>query len=269
MKSAILALAALCLGVLPAAADEILLTNGRKLVGLHIRDPKSADKVTVEVPAGVIVLDAKMVSSVNPGRTLMHDYHDRAQKLEGSKSASDLWGLATWCKENKLTGYVPGLAHRTIAADPEHAAARAELRFVKRGGKWLTWEQDQEAQGKKLVDGRWMTQAEIELIEKAKAQAAAKRAAAEEEKAKKAAESQERHRKMMEEVALAQARQVAMLDGYFHSPSFAFTTPYFRPYWWAPYVRSRRYYQEGWMYSGGGGYTYDLFRFIPNPYQKK
>jgi hypothetical protein len=43
------------------------------------------------------------------------------------------------------------------------------------------------------------------------------------------------------------------MDGYFYSPSFAFTTPYFRPYWWAPYLRSRSYYQRGWE-SGYGGY---------------
>ncbi|MBV8882054.1 MAG: hypothetical protein JO332_19010, partial [Planctomycetaceae bacterium] len=44
---------------------------------------------------------------------------------------------------------------------------------------------------------------------------------------------------------------MSQMDGYFYTPSFAFS-PYFRPYWWAPYERSRNYYQNGWRYNGYG-----------------
>lgn len=267
MKKILLALGALSLS-LPAAADEILLTNGRKLVGMHRKDAGSGDKVTVEVAAGTIVLDAKSVSSINPGRTLIHDFHDRAKGLEGSKNAGELWALAVWAKENRLTGYVPGLAERVIKLEPDHAAARSELRMVKRDGSWLTWEQDQERQGKRLVDGQWLTAAEVELREKRREEARAKAQARQDEREKRAQEERERRQARIDAMVAWHEQQMSGLDGYFYSPSFAFTTPYFRPYWWAPYVRSRRYYQEGWKYNQGGYATFDMFRFIPTPYVK-
>ena len=49
------------------------------------------------------------------------------------------------------------------------------------------------------------------------------------------------------------SQAMANLDGYFYTPSFCFS-PYFRPYPWAAYERSRNYYQHGWMYNGYGGY---------------
>jgi outer membrane murein-binding lipoprotein Lpp len=266
MKKIVLALGALALG-LPASADEILLTNGRKIVGMHVKDAKS-DKVTVEVAAGTITLDAKSVSSINPGRTLMHDYHERAKGLENSKNAGELWTLASWAKENRLSGYVPGLASRVVALEPDHAAARAELRMVKRDGKWLTWEEDQAAQGKVMVDGLWLTAAEVELREKKREDARAKAQAARDDREKRAQEERERRQKRIDDMIAFHERQMSGLDGYFYSPSFAFTTPFFRPYWWAPYVRSRRYYQEGWMYNQGGYGTFDMFRYMPTPYVK-
>jgi hypothetical protein len=48
---------------------------------------------------------------------------------------------------------------------------------------------------------------------------------------------------------------MAGLDGYFYTPSFCFS-PYYRPYPWAAYQRSRNYYQHGWMYNGYGGSGY-------------
>ena len=268
MRTSILTAAAL-LAALPAGADEVLLTNGQKLVGLHRKDPAQADKVVVEVSVGTIVLDAKSVSSVNPGRTPLHDYADKWTSIKDSKKASDFWSLAQWSRDHKLSRYVADLAARTVALEPDHAAARAELRHEKHAGQWLTFEQAQEKRGFKSIEGAWMTQAEIELREIRKLEASERSRIVREDR--EAAKEAERARRM-EAAAEHQARmsaQLARLDGYFYSPSFAFTTPYFRPYWWAPYVRSRSYYQDGWRHNQGGGIgTFDLYRFIPNPFLK-
>jgi hypothetical protein len=140
---------------------------------------------------------------------------------------------------------------------------------VKREGKWLTWEEEQERLGKVQVDGQWLSAAEVELREKRREEARAKAQAQRDEREKRAQEEKERRQQRLEQLIAMQEQQMAGLDGYFHSPSFAFTTPYFRPYWWAPYVRSRRYYQEGWMYNQGGYGTFDMFRFAPTPFLKK
>ena len=268
MRRFILGVAALALAAPAALADEIQLTNGKTLVGIARKDPALKSKVIVEVPEGTIILDEKMVSSINPGRTALHEFEEKRGRLKDSKDVSELWSLAEWARERKLTRYVPMLAERVIAVQPDHAAARAALRHEKKDGTWLTFEQAQEARGLKQVDGRWMGQAERELREKRRVEAQQKAELAKAEREKRKQEELAARRKAYEEAVAWHQARMAGLDGYFHSPSFAFTTPYFRPYWWAPYVRSRSYYQEGWRYNGGVWPTFDMFRFAPSSFAK-
>jgi hypothetical protein len=234
-----------------AAADEIQLTNGRKLTGNVSK--KDAQKVTIEVGAGTITLDAKDVSAINLGRTPLNEYDERWKELQHSTKVSELYDLLLWTKSKGLTRYVGPLAAKIISIDPEHAGARSELRHEKVGGKWLTYEQAQEARGLVLMDDRWVTKAEVQLMERRRLEAR--------EHAEAAEEARKQHRE--EERAARQAAldaynaqlnaAMSQMDGYFYTPSFCFS-PYFRPYWWAPYQRSRNYYQHGWMYNSGGYY---------------
>jgi hypothetical protein len=234
-----------------APADEIQLTNGRKLTGNVSK--KDAEKVTIEVGAGTITLDAKEVSAINPGKTPLNEYEGRWKDLEHSTKAPELYELLVWAKSKGLTRFVGPLAAKIISIDPEHAGARAELRHEKVAGKWLTYEQAQEARGLVQMDDRWVTKAEIQLIERRRIEAR--------EHAQAAEDARKQHRE--EERAARQAAvdaynaqlnaAMSQMDGYFYTPSFAFS-PYFRPYWWAPYLRSRNYYQNAWRYGNGGYY---------------
>ena len=269
MKRILIGVAALAAAAPAALADEVQLTNGKTLVGIARKDPSLKSKVVVEVPEGTIILDEKMVSSVNPGRTPLHEFEEKWAGLKESRNAGELWSLAEWARERKLTRYVPMLAERVVAAEPDHAAARAALRHEKKDGRWLTFEEAQEARGLKQVDGRWLSQAERELREKRRMEVEQRAQAARAEREKRKQAELEARRKAHEEAVAWHQARMAGLDGYFHSPSFAFTTPYFRPYWWAPYVRSRGYYQEGWRYNGGGVWpTFDMFRFVPGAFGK-
>lgn len=234
-----------------AAADEIQLTNGHKLTGNVSK--KDAQKVIVEVGAGTITLDAKDVSSINPGATALNEYDARWKDLHSSTKASELYDLLLWAKSKGLTRHVGPLAAKIISLDLDHAGARAELRHEKVGGKWLTFEQAQEARGLVLVDDRWVTKAEIQLMERRRLEAREHAEAAEE--ARKQHREEERMARQAAVDAYNEQLQAAMsqMDGYFYSPSFCFS-PYFRPYWWAPYQRSRNFYQHSWMYNPGGYY---------------
>jgi hypothetical protein len=261
MKKTVLAALALGLSAGWAAADEITLMNGKTIVGIA-RQEQGQRKVVIEVGTGTITLDVLDVSSINPGRTVLHDYEERWKDIEDSKKARDYYELAVWCRENKVTRHIEMLAAKAVALEPGHEGARRLLGHEKVGDRWLGFEEAQEARGMVKHKGRWVTKSEKELLDRreleAKERALAAKAAKDEEEA--------RRKKAMDEYHAHIQRQLMHLDGYFHSPSWAFTTPYFRPYWWAPYVRSRRYYQEGWMYNSGGGFgTFDLFRFIPDP----
>jgi hypothetical protein len=252
-----------------AFADEIQLANGRKIQNAMVSS-RTADQVVVEVGSGTLTLGAKEVSSINPGRTALHEYQDKAKGVMSSTRAADFWDLAQWARQNKLPRYVGPLSEKVVALDPNHEGARRELRHEKVGGKWLTYEQAQEAKGLRLVDGRWITAAEIELRERRRIEAEERAMAQKREREERAEEERKRRQQAIDDHTAMVSRQLSQLDGYFYQPS-AFWPPYFRPYWWAPYARSRRYYQEGWMYgnSGFGGGTFDLFRFIPDPFLKK
>lgn len=270
MKKTVLAAALVALGASLAPADEIKLANGRTLVGIHRRENAPPGKVVVEVGTGTIILNAEDVMSVSPGRTALHDYEDRWAEVKGSPKAADFFALAQWCKENKVSRHVRMLCEKTIALDPEHSGARAELGFDKVGGRWMPFEDAQRAKGFVPWGDRWITPAEKELIEKRRLEAQERAMAAADDKKKKKEEERQRRLQAEEDRRAWVARQLAPLDGYFYQPS-EFWPAYFRPYPWASYLRSRRYYQDGWMYQGGGGGmtpTFDAFRFMPDPFKK-
>jgi hypothetical protein len=235
-----------------ALADEVQLANGARITGIVSR--KTASEVVVEVGAGTLTFRSAEVSAINPGRTPLHEFKERREALRGSGSAEDRHALAAWAKEQGLHRHVAGLCYEAIELDPEHAGARSLLRHEKRDGKWLTFEQAQEARGLRWIGQRWATEAEVELQRQRRLEADEKRKAAQEARARRADEERERRAQALAEAQARMDAVMGQLDGYFYSPSFAFTTPYFRPYWHAPYLRSRRYYQEGWMYGGFGGF---------------
>ncbi len=109
-----------------AGADEIMLTNGSKIVGSVSK--KDAQKVTVEVGAGTIVLDAKDVSAINLTKTALNEYDERLKEIHGSTKPGDYYDLLLWAKSKGLTRYIAPLAEKVLALDPEHAGAHAELR---------------------------------------------------------------------------------------------------------------------------------------------
>lgn len=260
MKKIILSGLIAALGISLAAADEIQLTNGRKLTGKVTK--KDTAKITVEVGAGTITLDAKDVSSVNPGRTAIDDYQEKWTGVKDSAKASDFLNLAKWAAENKLTRYLPGLYLRAIALDPDNAEAHMALKHEKVAGKWVTFEEAQIARGLVLHEDRWVTKAEVQLIEKRRLEAKERAMAAADERQRRTDEARAARQAAAEEYNRQYEQAMAGLDGYFYSPSFAFTTPYFRPYPWASYYRSRNVFQHGWKV--GWGYpTFDVMRVGP------
>jgi hypothetical protein len=252
MKHACLAAALAILAAQTLLADEIQLTNGRKISGNVTK--KDGGKVTIEVGTGTITLDAKEVSSINPGRTTLNEYDERWAKVKDSTKASDYFELAKWADEHKVSRHVVPLCIKVLAIEPEHAGAHAMLRHEKIGGKWLTFGEAQEARGFVFVDDRWMTKAEVELIEKRRLQARERALAVAAEREQRREEEKARRQAAIDDYNRSTDQALSSLDGYFYSPSFAWTTPYFRPYWWAPYVRSRNVFQNGWRYDSGLGW---------------
>lgn len=271
MKQGFLVAALVAAGATFARADEIVLANGHTIKGARAVDSKNPNKVVFDVGAGRIELDKKDVTAINPGRTALHDYDDKARAIKGSTKVGDYWDLVQWCKQNKVTRYVGPLCEDILKIDPNHEAAHKELGHEKLDGKWYTYEQAMEKKGFKLVGDRWMTKAEIELMEKRRLEAKERELAQKAAIEKKKAEDRERRIREIEAYNEWYGRMTQDLDGYFYQPDWCWPA-YFRPYPWASYVKSRRYYGTGGYY-GEGLATFDLLRFIPsttlNPFLKK
>lgn len=244
MKQLCVAALAAALGASMARADEIQLTNGHKITGKVSH--QDANRLVVEVGPGTIVLDAKEVSSVNPGRTALDEYAEKWDRIKGSRNVGEFLSLAQWAEEKGLTRYSTPLYGRVIELEPDNAVARGRLHFEKMGGKWLTFEEAQAARGLVFMEDRWMTKAELQLIEKRRLEARERAEAVALERQKRREEERAARQAALDDYNARMNAVMSQLDGYFYSPSFAFTTPYYRPYWWAPYLRSRNYYQHAW-----------------------
>jgi hypothetical protein len=276
MKQGFWVAALVAAGATFARADEVVLTNGHTIKGAKKVDSKDPNKVAFDVGGGRIELDKAMVSSINPSPSIFDEYEKRWNAIKGSKKASDYADLARWARQNKLTQFVAPLCEQALKIEPDHEGCHKELGHEKIDGKWYPYEQAMEKKGFKLVGERWMTKAEIELMEKRRLEAKEREMAQKAERERQKQEERERRMREIEAYNDWYARQTADLDGYFYQPS-EFWPAYFRPYPWASYTRSRRNYQ----YGGGGGYsggglgtpTFDLFRFLPattgSPFLKK
>ncbi len=279
MKSFAAVAALVAIGSATAAADEFHLANGRQIEGIERPDPARPGRVIIEVGAGVIELDARDVVSKSAGRTALHEYYQKWNRVKKSKKASDFFELAQWAKANKCTKFVRELCERAVSIDPDHAGARAELGHRNVDGKWMTFEEAQAAKGLVLFEGRWVTAAEKEIVEKERAEAKerAKEAARERERARE--EERERKLRALEEYNEWLARESQLPYGYFYRPSL-FWPAYYRPYPWLPY-KYKRPPNYGGYYCGphsGGRWgpawgalwdavpTFNVFDFIGGPF---
>lgn len=121
------ALLVLGLGSAMVQADEVRLKNGNTLVGLAREE---ASQIVLEVPSGTITLWKSDVESIVPGRTTLHEYHEKLKAIDGSKDAGDYYSLAVWCRDHALPGYVGRLLKKAGALDPDHKEAREMLQAL-------------------------------------------------------------------------------------------------------------------------------------------
>lgn len=114
----------------PAASDEVRLKNGNKLVGVARTE---GDRVTVEVGGGTVTLWRWEVSEIVPGKTPVHELHERAEKIRGSTDAQDYYAIALWAKANGISHHSVSLLRKALLFDPDHAGAREMLEEIRRG----------------------------------------------------------------------------------------------------------------------------------------
>jgi hypothetical protein len=155
-----------------ALADEVLLRNGHKLVGIQ-REEK--DRIIIETGYGTVSLPREEVVSVTKGETPLHAYPVLFAEIEKSQDAADFTKLAAWASENKMPRYVGDLMRRALAHDPENAEARAALGFKRHQGRWATDAEMRKEQGQVQEGGRWVLPLEKELAEQRRLESESRR----------------------------------------------------------------------------------------------
>src|SRR5262249_24535444 len=126
--------------LLPAAvsADEIFLKGGGHLSGRVVS--RSETKVEVDVGAGRISVPAASVLKIEEGRSQLEEYEERAAAIAASDA--DAWvALGKWADEKGLGSQAREAYSRALAVSPLDPRAN-------------------EALGKVLVDGRWVSEDE-------------------------------------------------------------------------------------------------------------
>lgn len=199
----------LCVG---AAADTVVLKNGRSLQG---RVTEDGERITIETEYGTIRLQRSQVEKIIKQRTALDEYAERvgalaaraeAERLAPAARAQLYVELADWCEQNGLVRARLESLRKAVAADPDCAAAREALGFVRAGNAWVAGDKRLEALGLVPYQDRWVTPQAREDAERAATedrQREQERAAAEAEQRRKQAEADkiEAERRLLEMLA--------------------------------------------------------------------
>ena len=161
MRRALILTAVLALLPGLAGADEVLLKGGGRISGRILS--RTATAVQVDVGAGIITVPMASVLSIEEKRSALDDYEERAAKLR----ANDVPGwlaLARWSLSQGLGTQSRRAYERVLGIDPENVEANQALGRVLVDGRWVTELEVHRARGLVEFEGAWLTPAERDAI---------------------------------------------------------------------------------------------------------
>ena len=161
-----------CVGA--ASADLVRLQGGGELRGKlrpgHTRDAQ----VTMQtLTGGVVVVDREQIDFTVVRPANVEEYEVRAASIPETPEAH--WELAEWCRRNRLRSQRDEQLDRLLLINPDHEAARKALGHVQERGEWMTREEQMASRGYFLHKGKYVTQQELDLLEKSDAERAAEK----------------------------------------------------------------------------------------------
>jgi hypothetical protein len=158
------------------AADLIKLNNGGEIRGqIEGRAGEAGQsQVTIQSLTGArVVVDRDDIRFLTRRPLIYETYEIRARQTPDTVEAQ--WELAEWCRDNGLKSQRDDHLERILLLDPEHEPAHQGLQHIFRKGRWMTRDEDMQAQGYVRYKGRYITPQELELIEKTQAELDAER----------------------------------------------------------------------------------------------
>ncbi|MFG0333999.1 MAG: HEAT repeat domain-containing protein, partial [Maioricimonas sp. JB049] len=150
----------------PAPADVITLHGGGLVRGKLSEDAGNGRVEMQTLTGGRVVLDEKLVEDVQIRSLLAEEYETRARSIEPTVDAH--WQLAEWCRKNGLKAQRTEQLEVVIELDPGHEGAHRGLGHVAHNGQWMSREDAMAARGYIKHQGRYITQQELDLLEKSR-----------------------------------------------------------------------------------------------------
>ncbi|MCE9583476.1 MAG: hypothetical protein K8T20_13400 [Planctomycetes bacterium] len=161
------AAAAIMLSLVSAAAraEEVLTTDGRKLVGTIASEDE--ERLTVlTYKDGPVEVRLSDVKSRKAGKTLYDDY--ATKKADFEDTADGHFKLGIWCRDKGLTWQARIEWRKTVELEADNEAARKALGDKKVKDTWTTFEDQQKAKGLEFFEGKWVTPEAIATIRRAR-----------------------------------------------------------------------------------------------------
>jgi len=126
-------LTALALLAAPAAADRVLLKDGRTFEG---KVTEADGNVLIQVSYGTVKFPASQVESIERMPTAEEVLQWQLSQIDRSDPDS-LCQVAEWARENQLTRQADDILADVLLLDSNHARARKLLGYLRADGKWL------------------------------------------------------------------------------------------------------------------------------------
>lgn len=165
-----------CFSTSRLPADLIKLKNGGEIRGTLLPLNKSgSDKIRRmnTLTGGSIAIDFEQIEFVTNRPLSIEDYETKSKEIADTVEAH--LKLAEWCSQNHLRAQRKQEMKHIIRLDPDHAKARASLGYTKRDGEWMTRDEAMRKNGYIKYKGRYVSSAELELLEKNEADLAEER----------------------------------------------------------------------------------------------
>lgn len=171
-----LACALLLAGSSISRADLVRLKSGGEIRGQVDRKssgPSSSTVVIETLSGATIVIDRAQVQFVSRRPLLVEEYETLARRTPDT--VKDQWQLAEWCRKSGLRNQRETHLTRVVEIDPAHEEAHQALGHTLHDGVWMTRDELMTSQGYVKYKGKYITQQELDLHEKTRAEIEAER----------------------------------------------------------------------------------------------
>lgn len=155
--------------------DLIKLKAGGEIRGKLQKLPSESGEARIieTLTGGKITVDAQQIEFITNRPLSVEEYESRSKSIADTVDAH--LELANWCSENHLISQRHAELEKVLLLEPDHSKARAALGYTNRDGEWMTRDELMRKNGYIKYKGRYVSTAELELLEKNEADLAEER----------------------------------------------------------------------------------------------